>query len=506
MDLIPDASGRILAAMAARVLNATSLARDLGRWRTDADDAVGRKRTSRPTYRALADGIRLLIHDGRIPLGVGLPSERDLSASLDLSRTTITSSYAVLREEGYLISKQGARSTVALPDIARPNGLLVQTRNSSGPVVDMSHAAMAAPTEAMMSAYNSALQALPAYLSNHGMEPIGISVLREAIARRFAERGLPTTPDQIMVTSGAQQAVRLLLGTLTSPGDRVLIDHPTYPNALEAIRRIGARPVPVPIRPDGDPWDLDGIRSAARQTASKVAYMIPDFHNPTGRCLDPDGRAQLARIARDTSMTLIVDETMVDLWLDSPPPPPVASFGRVSGTDIVTIGSASKSYWGGLRIGWIRANPSLVSRLAGSRAAHDLGTSIMDQLAAGFLLEDADAILETRRDQLRERRNVLESALAEHLPDWKYRRSTGGMSLWLQIPAPVSSALAATVPAFGAVLAAGPRFGVEGAFERFLRMPYTREPAELTAAVSATAAAYQALAPNIDAQQPALVF
>ncbi|OZC91254.1 MocR-like transcription factor YczR [Rhodococcoides fascians] len=491
--------------MAIRVLNATSMARDLGRWRTEAEDASGRKRTSRPTYRALADGIRLLIHDGRIPLGVGLPSERDLSSALDLSRTTITSSYAVLREEGYLISKQGARSTVALPDMAKPNGLLVQSR-STGPVIDMSHAAMAAPTDAMLHAYNSALQALPAYLSNHGMEPIGLAVLRESIARRFVERGLPTTPDQIMVTSGAQQAVRLLLGTLTSPGDRVLIDHPTYPNALEAIRRVGARPVPVPIRPDGEPWDLDGIRSAARQTASKVAYMIPDFHNPTGRCLPADGRAELAKIARDTSMTLIVDETMVDLWLDAPPPPPVASFGRVSGTDVVTIGSASKSYWGGLRIGWIRANPSLISRLAGSRAAHDLGTSVMDQLAAGFLLQDADAILDTRREQLRERRGVLESALADHLPGWTYRRSTGGMSLWLQIPTPVSSALAATAPTFGAVLAAGPRFGVEGAFERFLRLPYTREPAEITAAVVATAGAYAALAPSADDREPALVF
>ncbi len=491
--------------MATRVLNASSLARDLGRWQPEVDDGSGRRRTSRPTYRALADGVRLLIHDGRIPLGVGLPSERDLSAALDLSRTTITSSYAVLREEGYLISKQGARSTVALPDSARPTGMAVRM-GSDGPIIDMSHAAMAAPTDAMMSAYEAAMHALPRYLPNHGMEPVGIAVLREAIARRFVERGLPTTADQIMVTSGAQQALRLLLGTLISPGDRVLIDHPTYPNALEALRRIGARPVPVPIRPDDEPWDLDGIRSAAQQTSAKVAYMIPDFHNPTGRCLDADGRAELAKIARETSMTLIADETMVDLWLDAPPPRPVASFGRVSGTDVVTIGSASKSYWGGLRIGWIRANPSLIGRLAGSRAGHDLGTSVMDQLAAGFLLEDADAILDTRRAELRERRDVLESALADHLPDWTYRRSTGGMSLWLQLPAPVSSALAATAPAFGAVLAAGPRFGVEGAFERFLRMPYTREPAELTAAVAATAGAYAALAPNIDADQPALVF
>ncbi len=83
---------RIMKSMATRVLNASSLARDLGRWQPEVEDASGRRRTSRPTYRALADGIRLLIHDGRIPLGVGLPSERDLSAALDLSRTTITSS------------------------------------------------------------------------------------------------------------------------------------------------------------------------------------------------------------------------------------------------------------------------------------------------------------------------------------------------------------------------------------------------------------------------------
>lgn len=502
-----DASARILGSMASRVLNATSLARDLGSWRADATaDGSGKRKASRPTYRALADGVRLLIHDGRIPLGVGLPSERDLSAALDLSRTTITSSYSVLRDEGYLISKQGSRSTVALPSAPTPNGMLIQSTSPSGPVVDMSHAAMSAADGTMTAAYESALQALPAYLPTHGMEPIGLAVLREAIAQRFIERGLPTTADQIMVTSGAQQAVRLLLGTLTSPGDRVLIDHPTYPNALEAIRRVGARPVPVPVRPaDGD-WDLDGIRSAARQTAAKVAYLIPDFHNPTGQVLGAEGRAELARITRDTRMTLIVDETMVDLWLDAPPPPPVASFGRVSGSDIVTIGSASKSFWGGLRIGWIRAHPSLVSQLAGSRAAHDLGTSIMDQLASSFLLQDAEPALDLRRSQLRERRDVLEDALAEHVPDWRYRRSEGGMSLWLQLPAPVSSALAATAPAFGAVLAAGPRFGVEGAFERYLRLPYTREPQELRAAVMATAAAYRALAPSSESEQPALVF
>ena len=121
---------------------------------------------------------------------------------------------------------------------------------------------MAAPAAQVELAYASALQELPNFLPTHGMEPSGIADLRDVIAQRYTARGLPTTAEQIMVTSGAQHALRLLLSVLTSPGERVLVDHPTYPNALEAIRRNGARPVPVPVRPEfaaAGAWDLDGF-------------------------------------------------------------------------------------------------------------------------------------------------------------------------------------------------------------------------------------------------------
>src|SRR6478752_4409290 len=108
--------------MAIRVLGATTLARDLGKWQDD--ESGGRRRVSRPAYRALADNVRMLVADGRIPLGVALPSERDLAGVLELSRTTITSAYAVLRDEGYLISRQGSRSTVALPESGATGKLL----------------------------------------------------------------------------------------------------------------------------------------------------------------------------------------------------------------------------------------------------------------------------------------------------------------------------------------------------------------------------------------------
>ncbi|MFI9401943.1 PLP-dependent aminotransferase family protein [Nocardia sp. NPDC052316] len=497
--------------MATRVIGAGTLARDLGRWRNvDVDgETESSRRSARPAYLALAEGIRLLIHDGRAPLGVALPSERDLAATLGVSRTTITSTYSLLRENGYLISRQGSRSTVALPRDVQHDGskparsILAMMAASELPTIDMTYAAMAAPLE-MQEAYSVALEGIPAYLGTHGMDPVGVLALREAIARRFTQRGLPTEPDQILVTLGAQHGLRLLLNVLTAPAARVLIDHPTYPNAIEAIRDVGARPVPVPLRPEhpDQGWDLDGIRSAARQTAATLAYLVPDFNNPTGLLLDAEGRAELAAIARETRMTVVIDESMGDLHLaEGVQQPPVAAFAK--GNEIVTIGSASKSFWGGLRVGWIRTNQPLITKLLGIRSTVDLGTPVMDQLATVHLLANADTILDRRRDQLRAQRAALLDAVAEELPDWRLLHGAGGMSVWAQLPAPVSTALAATAPNHGVLLAAGPRFGVQGAFERFIRLPFTHQEPELRLGVKAIAAAYDALTPRAaDPLQP----
>ncbi|MBW0269621.1 DNA-binding transcriptional regulator [Nocardia sp. MH4] len=496
--------------MATRVIGASGLARDLGRWRDpETDGDAPERRPHRPAYLALAEAIRLLIHDGRAPLGVALPSERDLAATLGVSRTTITSTYSLLREHGYLISRQGSRSTVALPpaiqhDGSKPTrGIMALMAQPELPTIDMTYAAMSAPPE-LHDAYSAALQGIPAFLGTHGMDPVGVLALREALARRYTARGLPTEPDQILVTLGAQHGLRLLLNVLTSPAARVLIEHPSYPNAIEAIRDVGARPIPVPLRPElpHAGWDLDGLRSTARQTAATLAYLVPDFNNPTGLLLDADGRAELAAIARDTRMTIVVDESMSELNLsDDAMPPPVAAFAK--GSEIITIGSASKSFWGGLRVGWIRTNQALITKLLGIRATVDLGTPVMDQLATVHLLGHAEPILERRREQLRAQRTALLDAVAEDLPGWHIVPGAGGMSVWAQLPSPVSTALAATAPNHGVLLAAGPRFGVQGAFERFLRLPFTHPEAELRLAVKSIAAAYDALTPRAaDPLQP----
>ena len=139
----------------------------------------------------------------------------------------------------------------------------------------------------------------------------------------------------------------------------------------------------------------------------------------------------------------------------------------------MTIGSTSKSFWGGLRIGWIRAERSTLATIAALRPSIDMGTPIVEQLAAARLLGEAEDVLPERREILRERRALLLSLLDEHLPDWRPVPGNGGMALWVRLPAPMSSALSAAASRMGLEIPPGPRFGVDGTLERFIRVPYT---------------------------------
>ncbi|WP_293682529.1 PLP-dependent aminotransferase family protein [uncultured Phenylobacterium sp.] len=467
--------------MSPRRISPASVVRLLGAWR---GERVG------PAYGQLSDSLRLLILDGRLALDVVLPGERELAAALEVSRTTVTAALARLRDDGFLERRQGAGARTRLPagPGERGGGLISDSRAEG--VLDLASAAPPA-SEAVHGAYAAALSALPAHLPQTGYGVLGLPRLREAIAERYTRRGLPTTPDQIMVTNGAQHALALMLRLLAGPGDRVVIDHPTYPHAIDAIQRASCRAVPVGLPDEG--WDVDGVAAALSQSGPRLAYLIADFHNPTGRWMTPHARAAIAAAARRTRTTLIFDETLVDLWLDAP----IAPYGfEDPGDGVVRLGSTGKSYWGGLRLGWIRADVQAIQALGPRRASIDLGTPLLEQLAAAHLLVGDEAPLVARREMLRARRDHLLARMAAELPDWRVSSPPGGLSLWAELPTPVSSALAATSERHGLRLAAGPRFGVDGAFERFLRIPYTLTPDDLGEAVARLAVAYERLRPT----------
>jgi DNA-binding transcriptional MocR family regulator len=459
------------------IVRGPQLARLLNSWQAPANRRGPGVR--RPEYVVLAGAVRGLLTDGRLALGVRLPAERELAFALSISRTTVTAAYRELRESGHLISRRGAGSWTALPSGHRVGTSGLWAPSDDADLIDLGCAALPAPPQ-LQPAAEAALADLPAYLCGAGYQPMGLDVLREVIAQSYVDRGLPTGPDQIMVTSGVQHALDLLLRLLVAPGARVLVETPTYPNALTAFAASRGRLSSYAIGPDG--WDDELLLSTVRAAQARLAYLIPDFHNPTGHLMETGLRERLPAAAHSAGTDLVIDESFVDLALDGVPvPPSVATFDRAA--RVLTIGGMSKPFWGGLRIGWIRAAAPLVARLAAVRVGVDMASPVLDQLVATRLLARRDEVVAARRIQLASQRDALVAALRAELPEWRFSLPHGGLCLWVELDAPVSSALARAAEELGVRVAPGPRFGADGTMERFLRLPFTLPAAELADAV-----------------------
>lgn len=479
-------------------LTARSLEQLLGSWRTSAAG-----------YQALADRIRLLVLDGRVPIGTRLPAERDLAGRLELSRTTVAAAYRQLREGGFIDSVRGSGSVTRLPGRTLP----LPAVGGEG-MLDFTKASLPAAST-LPAAARAAAEELPRFLPDPGYDPVGLPHLREEIAARYTRRGLPTTADQILVTVGAQQAIALIARTFLGRGDRVAIEVPTYPHAIEAMRLAGARLVPMTVTaqeegphplgddaPDG--WDADAIEQTFRRANPALAYILPDFHNPTGATMSPATRRRVLATAAAHGTILVADETCAELDIDRPGeylPLPCYADADAAGAPIVMIGSASKTLWGGLRIGWIRAERPHIQRLIGAKPSTDLGTPILEQLVVAKLMPQLETIVEERREQLRLGRETVRTLVAETFPEWSVPRQHGGLTAWVGLGAPVSSALALAARSHGLLIAAGPRFGLDGAFERFLRIPITYTPEEYERAFSALERAWA-----VAANEPAPYF
>ena len=443
-----------------------------------------------PVYSALAHAITSLVLDGRIITETRLPSERELASALRVSRATVTAAYDALRAEGFLASRTGSGSFVTVPAGAEPRPSLLRWNirpGASGDIIDLSCAALPAPPELLPAAVTRAAGRLGPYLLGDGYEPAGLPVLRDAVAARFTGRGVATRPDQILITNGSLHGLDLLLRLLIGPGDRVITELPSYPGALDAIRANGGRLVPVPMAPEGG-WQVGQLQATLRQTAARLAYLTPDFHNPTGALVPAADRREVLKTARQTGTTVIVDESFVDL-----------GFGvRERATaeldaSVVTVGSMSKPIWGGLRIGWLRASTDLVHRLAALRTSIDMGGAVLDQVVAALLFDDMDAIAAERVAQLVPQRDALVDALARELPDWRVTVPQGGLSLWAELPTPLSTPLTMLAAQAGVVVVPGSRFGVDGTLERFLRLPYALPADRLVEAVRRLAEVWRQL-------------
>jgi DNA-binding transcriptional MocR family regulator len=443
------------------------------------------ERDRSPMYAGLADALRLLIGDGRIALETRLPSERELTDALGVSRTTVTRAYAELRDRGFAESRRGAGTFTRLP-VGRAGVVdrALAPRVDDEGLIDLNCAAPSAPP-GLAAAYDDAVAELPAYFSGHGYFPAGLPELQDAIAASYSARGLPTDPGQIMVTPGALAAGAVVAQAFAAAGDRVVVEDPVYPNATKALAHRGARLVGAPVDPEG--WDLEAIGAVVRQTSPRLAYLVPDFQNPTGHVMTAGQREEYAGLLRQARTTAVVDEAHQALSLEGQEmPPPFAVFA----TDAITVGSASKAIWGGLRLGWIRAPEQRIPALMQARLGLDLGAPVLEQLVLARLLRDQDAVMAPHRARLREQRDRLAAAMRQQLPDWRFHLPTGGLALWCRLPLPLATTMTAEAERRGVVVAPGPVFAVEGGLESFVRIPWTRPAEELEAAVGHLAEAW----------------
>ncbi len=257
--------------------------------------------------------------------------------------------------------------------------------------------------------------------------------LREALAARMAARGLPTHPDEVLVTTGSQQALGLAASALLDPGDVVLVEDPSYLAALQSFGLAGARLVPVPSGGDGP--DLDAVRALVAEHRPKLLYVVPTFQNPTGRTMSHAGRAALAALAGEVGLWLLEDDPYGELRYDGEA---LASLGSFPGGEdrTIAVSSLSKVVAPGLRIGWLRAPAALHRSLTIAKQAGDLHTSTIDQMAAATVLDAGlDLHLARLRETYRPRRDALLAGLGDALPAGStWNEPDGGMFVWARLP------------------------------------------------------------------------
>ena len=452
----------------------------LGRW------SSGRG----PLPVLLAARLRRLIDEGDLPPGEPLPPDRALAAALTVGRSTVVAAYDLLSRDGRIVRRRGSGTRVAgneppgpRPTTGAPIFLhLLEPRDG---VIPLACAAPDAPPPELADAYARIVPRLAGTSGDIGYHPAGYSALRRAIAERYTARGVRTGPERILVTTGAQQALSLLARALLAPGDRVLVEAPTYPGALEAFREEGAMLRPLPI-------GLGGFTMAAHRHRPALAYVIPAFHNPTGSVLSPLAGRALAQAAAAAGVPLIDDEVLRDLGFPGvPAPPPLASYADT----VISVGSFSKIVWGGLRIGWVRAPEPLVARLARLLAVHDLGGNIPGQLAAAELLPNLAPLHRRRAAERESRHDHLRALLARHLPDWDAPPVRGGQTLWVRLPYGDGTSFAQTALRHRVAVLPGSGLDPSGRSEDHLRIHYLATPADLTEAVRRLAGAWRAYRP-----------
>ncbi len=470
-----------------RKLDASELAHLLAGW----EDGSG------PLYGRLAAAIEHLVIDGVLRAGHRLPPERAIATEFAVSRGTVVRAFDELVTDGVVERVQGSGTTVSGNTFtAQGIGEFVGERlwSDAGEMVDLLKA-IPEPLEETLEAIERAdLRALGAELNS--AEPLGTWALRSRVAQWYDERGLTTDPHQIMITSGAQQALSLAIRTFVDPGDVVLGEDATWPGLIDVVRLSGGRYQSVRSTPDG--VDVDELERHVERYRPALVALNPQYQNPTGTRMPAEKVAEVARIAREHRVFVIEDRVSASLGFDGRPRPRIGDYDT-AGYDL-TIDSLCKVAWPGLRLGWLRADAQIIRRVRSTKAVSDMFTSILSQAAALELLDRYDEIVTVRRAQLRSRADVVVDGLRTYVPDWEFVPPAGGLSVWAKLPNGLSaSAFAQFAVRFGVQVASCAEFTTLESDYGHIRLPFTASETELAEGMRRIGQAWAAFDPSMSA-------
>jgi DNA-binding transcriptional MocR family regulator len=460
-------------------------------------DALGRWSEGRgPLHQQLSARLRLLVETGAIERGARLPTERVLAGQLAVSRTTVVAAYSALKKEGVLRSRQGSGTWVASggefgggDGAGALDGLGGRVSAAADPgrvddVLDLSLAASPAIPLVAETFRAFAGERLDDVLQRPGYEPRGLRELRAAVATRLGERGLPTGPGQILVTTGAQQALALVAALLVRRGDPIVVENPTHAGALDVFRAAGGELIPVAVDDEG--MRVDQVERVLRSAPARLVYVTPTYHNPTGCSLSPNRRERLAELARTYDTWIVEDDGVAEVPLTRVRNPPLAT--HLPAGPLLLLGSASKLFWGGLRVGWVRGSDDAIARLARLKTVADMGSPVLDQALAAELVARTEEAQEQRRSALAPRLAALRDELARQLPEWRCHDPAGGLWVWVHMPHGQAREFAAVALREGVAVLPGPVFDLEDGSDEYVRLAFNRPPDILRTAVARLAA------------------
>ena len=405
-------------------------------------------------YNQVADQLQALIRGGVYRDGDRLPGVRVLSRQLGVSISTVLQAHQTLEARGYLQARERSGYFVRLPVLDAPEPVMHKHRSRPVPVTAREMTLDLCADEQKRMVPLATAVAHPDYLplrqiqhstlwaARRGLETLdyafpGKESFRRQIAQRMATIGVPVTPDDVLATNGAQEAIILALRAVTQPGDIVAVESPSFPGILQALEVVGLRVIEIPTHPS-EGLSLEGLQLALEQWPLKACVVVTNHSNPMGARMSDDRKKQLVSMLAASGVPLVEDDIYGDLYHAGERPRPAKAFDRAG--NVIYCSSFSKTISPGLRLGWM-----LPGRYMASARQHkyfmNLATSSIPQLAVAHFLEQGgyDRYLRSARQHYREATERMRSAVARSFPEGTaISRPQGGFVLWVQLPDGIS--------------------------------------------------------------------